>query len=165
MLKYSEHLDICCMSVKLLYTKQCILIVVTMNQNNTSLKSVNKHWRRWFAYQLRWGDLLKTIIPRGLADSNRIAYNHVKHMSSWTSKDLDKVPMQRNFYLIFYCFSKKYCWSDEKWRLQFRHISSHSQVIALSIFWVVMSQAWVEIMAITRYLGEYLVKFNETWYT
>ena len=23
-----------------------------------------------------------------------------------------KVPMQRN-YLIFYCFSKKYCWSDE----------------------------------------------------
>jgi hypothetical protein len=25
-----------------------------------------------------------------------------------------KVPMQRNFYLIFYCFSKKYCWSDEE---------------------------------------------------
>jgi hypothetical protein len=60
------------------------------------------------------------------------------------------VPMQRNFYLIFYCFSEEYCWSDEKWRLQFRHISSHSQVIALSIFWVVTSQVWVEIMAITR---------------
>jgi hypothetical protein len=25
-----------------------------------------------------------------------------------------KVPMQRNFHLIFYCFSKKYCWSDEE---------------------------------------------------
>jgi hypothetical protein len=25
-----------------------------------------------------------------------------------------KVPMQRIFRLIFYCFSKKYCWSDEE---------------------------------------------------
>jgi hypothetical protein len=27
---------------------------------------------------------------------------------------LFKVPMQRNVHLIFYCFSKKYRWSDEE---------------------------------------------------
>jgi hypothetical protein len=61
-----------------------------------------------------------------------------------------RVSMQRNFHLIFYCFSKKYCWNDEEWRLQFICISSHSQVIALSIFWVVTSLVVLEIMAIKR---------------
>jgi hypothetical protein len=50
----------------------------------------------------------------------------------------------------FYCFIKRYRSNDEEWRLQFIRISSHSQVIALSIFWVVASQAWLQIMAITR---------------
>jgi hypothetical protein len=57
---------------------------------------------------------------------------------------------KRNFCLIFYCFVNRYCSNDEEWRLQFIRILFHSQIIALSIFWVVTSLVWLEIVAITR---------------
>ena len=47
---------------------------------------------------------------------------------------LVKVLMKRNFCVIFYCFIKRYCLNDEQRHLQFICISSHSQVIARSIF-------------------------------
>jgi hypothetical protein len=119
---------------------------------------------------LSWSAPQCTLSPLSFKIYLKMRYKHI--LETVFDPDMNctwSQPMQRNFYLLFYCFSKKYCWNDDEWRLQFLHISSHSQVIALSIFWIVTSR-----LSVTWdngnnkkvwYLGEYLIKFNETWYT